>query len=1085
MSLPVHQRASDTWDWVQFQDPSIFARSLSLGTAGSFHEAILQLFKHLIRAAKARELERPVSPKLLNKFTKELQRFYLWGDGFSASEGELDEILAKDSKLRHTVLSLMLKLSGVLSSQFCQLLNIKPVAGTDVYTAMQDVKQIQEEVAMALQPEDDLDFVDDASSLIDSEASYASENGVLDEITTYIDCLMDLCQVLENVAMDAPGDEDNTKPQILETFNVSSQAQAYCRKIRDQYPHLPKLLVERLGEHNASRASRVSECKSKPGLREGGTGGPLADEKAATSTNPPTETLFSDSHHQTTDTTSSGLQRGSVFDANDRVVVERPKVMRSRNVDEDSDAGSTTSYATFATTVSTKDEGRPRVPTIPQDEGDIFTCIACNARLSKDMERARWKKHIFDDLRPYCCTFEQCTLGPETFMATSTRSWAAHELQHRQRHPGTLTVTWACLFCGPKSPQLDQPGFFRHVSRHLQEVALAALPQVSYDVGDSEEDDLEESDPEDDVPIATISSKRLLGLDDPRVIIQYDRGASHYIQDHPFPSSPAQGQSDGSDPGNALSRIFDQLYGSLVPFPEGSHNFYIPNSRLRDIMTRQNVFSVVMSLPCFSNLSREGKERVCDKIFSKDCPRWRLLAALLLLEREDKLASFLEDSVSDECLPIAPKVSHCRVCYHSRHKCLGELNAKHRDELSRWSYAVNAPYFKSSPGQHFHLVLDGNDRLPITKISKIDTSNAPSHQKSGHVVGNAANGGFGEVQKVTFDSSHFNFDSPVPGHPASEPDQYFALKRLYLPDRENFNRELASLLSITDRQDEHLIKLLVTFEIRNEQGSTFYLLFPWAEGDLWLFWKRNDAESKRIPLGPWMAEQCYRIANVLKQFHNAREELVHGHKDIKPNERSLYGRHGDLKADNILWFPGPAQSTLVLADFGLARLHSIISRSRVDPLSIEKTATYRAPEFDLRGGFISRASDIFSLGCMYLEFVTWYLEGWESVSQTFVEARSDVDVHGINSDVFFHIEGLNSDAERAVIKPQVIDWINRLKANPRCSYYILMFLDLIENDMLEPDSNRRAKSSTLVPKLHLLSETCRRDSDFWKVRAKP
>ncbi|KAK3684090.1 kinase-like domain-containing protein [Podospora appendiculata] len=576
------------------------------------------------------------------------------------------------------------------------------------------------------------------------------------------------------------------------------------------------------------------------------------------------------------------------------------------------------------------------------------------------------------------------------------------------------------------------------------------------------------------------SRKKLLGLDDPNVITQHDRGASHYIQDHPFPSSSAPGQRDGGRLENAVSKVSDQLYKARVRYPKASHNAYIPNRELREIMSRQNVLSVVMSLPCFGHLPRGAKERVCDRILSKDRPCWRLLAALLLADRADKLAALLEDSVSDQCLPFACEASHCRVGNHSQHRSLEELNEKHRDEVSRWSYAVSAPYFKSSPGQHFHLVLDSDDILPITKIGTIDTSNSPSHQKSGHEVGNAANGGFGEVRKVTIDSSHYSFDSPAPGHPVSEPEQYFALKRLYFPDRENFNRELSSLLSVKGRQDEHLIKLLTTFEVKNEHGSTFYLLFPWAEGDLWLCWKRNDAESKRIPLGPWMAEQCHRIANVLMHFHNEREKLVRGYDDIEPNERELYGRHGDLKADNILWFPGPSRSILVLADFGLGRLHTIISRSKVDPLSIEKTATYRAPEFDLKGRFISRASDIFSLGCMYLEFVTWYLEGWESVSQTFVEARSDIDVHGINSDIFFHIEGFNSDAERAIIKPKVIEWINRLKANPRCSQYILQFLDLIEKDMLEPDSRRRANSSTLVPKLELLSETCRRDSDFWK-----
>src|SRR5205085_1470180 len=39
--------------------------------------------------------------------------------------------------------------------------------------------------------------------------------------------------------------------------------------------------------------------------------------------------------------------------------------------------------------------------------------------------------------------------------------------------------------------------------------------------------------------------------------------------------------------------------------------------------------------------------------------------------------------------------------------------------------------------------------------------------------------------------------------------------------------------------------------------------------------------------------------------------------------------------------------------------------------------TYRPPDSDMDQGF-SLASDVWSLGCLFLEFVTWYLSGYEA-----------------------------------------------------------------------------------------------------------
>lgn len=290
------------------------------------------------------------------------------------------------------------------------------------------------------------------------------------------------------------------------------------------------------------------------------------------------------------------------------------------------------------------------------------------------------------------------------------------------------------------------------------------------------------------------------------------------------------------------------------------------------------------------------------------------------------------------------------------------------------------------------------------------------------------------------------------------------------------------MLSCLDQEDKHLIKLLATIEVQKPLRpgsdisiSTFYFVFPWAQGDLWHFWKMHDILSERDHRCLWMVEQCHQLAKGLMHVHNERSALRR-FKSLDVNS-DLYGRHGDIKADNILYFK--RNDKLVIADFGLGRMHTKISRSNVDPKTLEKTATYRAPEFDTPHGKISRASDIFSLGCVFLEFVTWYLLGWHAVDELFPAYRLDKDIHGFLSDTFFSI----GDSEMPEIKPKVREWIRELRKSDRCNPCILQFLDAIEGKMLHPDPKGRIKSGPLVRELELLTTTCRRDSSYYKEEA--
>jgi serine/threonine protein kinase len=125
----------------------------------------------------------------------------------------------------------------------------------------------------------------------------------------------------------------------------------------------------------------------------------------------------------------------------------------------------------------------------------------------------------------------------------------------------------------------------------------------------------------------------------------------------------------------------------------------------------------------------------------------------------------------------------------------------------------------------------------------------------------------------------------------------------------------------------------------------------------------------------------------------------------------VHGRHGDLKPENILWFKSydstdqSSFGVLKISDFGLTRFHGTRSKSRTESFAV--SPTYRPPEYDV-AMMVSQGFDIWSLGCVLLEFVTWYLLGGEGV-ENFSGERERDDVSEFRQDVFFNVIRVRGD----------------------------------------------------------------------------
>lgn len=200
---------------------------------------------------------------------------------------------------------------------------------------------------------------------------------------------------------------------------------------------------------------------------------------------------------------------------------------------------------------------------------------------------------------------------------------------------------------------------------------------------------------------------------------------------------------------------------------------------------------------------------------------------------------------------------------------------------------------------------------------------------------------------------------------------------------------------------DHLVTLLMTWTVEEQ----FCLLFPLAGCDLDRYWERDgnrpisDSRTKMMDIATirWISKQILGMTGALDSLHNPKTQHL--------LDEGKFGRHGDLKPENVLFYESPtdAKGILVIADFGLSAFNSTQSRSNIPNERIPFTPGYRPPECDLEGGTISRSYDIWTFGCLLLELVCWALGG-PKLRGDFAEARMSPYITGSQSDIFFDVQ---------------------------------------------------------------------------------
>lgn len=238
---------------------------------------------------------------------------------------------------------------------------------------------------------------------------------------------------------------------------------------------------------------------------------------------------------------------------------------------------------------------------------------------------------------------------------------------------------------------------------------------------------------------------------------------------------------------------------------------------------------------------------------------------------------------------------------------------------------------------------------------------------------------------------------------------------------------MKALEGISNLNHDHLVRWFAAFT----KGSKRYLMFEWADGgSLRDFWKKTSPSEFNLDRTRIL------IRETLVQFQGLADGLCKLHMDKR-------FRHGDIKPENILRFKdGTLVGRLKIADFGLSRQHNKETVGRGPTITKFTTMEYESPEgFKAAAGnaALSRLSDIWSMGCVILEYIIWLLYGFEELE------RFHAEIQGISKNKRPLYE--NAPSGQARIRPRVVLWMQHMR--PACvGTAIGDLLELVERNLL-------------------------------------
>ena len=221
-----------------------------------------------------------------------------------------------------------------------------------------------------------------------------------------------------------------------------------------------------------------------------------------------------------------------------------------------------------------------------------------------------------------------------------------------------------------------------------------------------------------------------------------------------------------------------------------------------------------------------------------------------------------------------------------------------------------------------------------------------------------------------------------------------------------FETEAKNVRELSERNHPHIVRRVATVV----HGKQFLILSDWANGgDLKSFWEQERKPSVGPGLVLEVATQLCGLASAIDSMHYGKymsplsRSVSQSSTTDTPSTPVVIGvngeagrvadigaaienpnwRHGDLKPENILRFCKVDEliGTLRISDLGLAKRHVVSTNLRKLPSTSQfGTLGYEPPEaVTMPLSPRSRLYDIWSFGCILLEFVVWILYGYEGL----------------------------------------------------------------------------------------------------------
>jgi serine/threonine protein kinase len=264
-----------------------------------------------------------------------------------------------------------------------------------------------------------------------------------------------------------------------------------------------------------------------------------------------------------------------------------------------------------------------------------------------------------------------------------------------------------------------------------------------------------------------------------------------------------------------------------------------------------------------------------------------------------------------------------------------------------------------------------------------------------------------------------------------------------------FKTEAQTYDDIRRLRHPHIIQMIAAIT----RGTQRWLMFPWADGgNLRDFWRETPNElTARLVRS--VVEQLRGIAEALMRLH----ALERGHI-----------RHGDLKPENLLIFRNRGRmGTLKIADMGSAKRHVVATELR--PITVGKayaTLGYQPPESVTQlNSSSSRLYDIWSMGCVTLEFLVWLLYGDGDLQQFGASIKGRMR----EANPFFEVEpdpqGSTPSSLVAHIHPAVQVCLDHMSKDTECSGPTALgdLLDIVQTKLLVVDLPEHTASTMEMP----------------------